>query len=67
MLMFELVLGCLNFLSPCNFVMQPQLGPFFVLKFARSQGFGARFLQPFPKSLMRGKYYSKTKWHKNSR
>ena len=36
---------------------RPQLGPFFVLKFVRSRGFGARFLQPFPKSLVTRKYY----------
>ena len=43
------------------FVTQSQLGPFFVLKFVRSRGFGARFLQPFPKSLVTVKYYSNTK------
>ena len=46
----------------CILVMRPQLAPFFVLKFARSRGFGARFLQPFPKSLVTVKYDSNTKW-----
>ena len=44
-----------------------QLGPFFVLKFARSRGFGARFLQPLPKSLVTLKYFSNTKMAVNSR
>ena len=36
----------------------PNWGLFFVLKFVRSRGFGARFLQSFPKSLVTVKYYS---------
>ena len=32
-------------------VTRPQLGPFLVLKFVRSRGFGVRFLQLFPESL----------------
>ena len=46
---------------------RPQLGPFFVLKFVRSRVFGARFLQPFPNSLVTVKYYSNTKMAVNSR
>ena len=46
---------------------RPQLGPLFVLKFVRSRGFGARFLQPFPRSLVTVKYYSNTKMAVNSR
>ena len=38
-------------------VARPRLGPFFVLKFVRSRGFEARFLQPFPKPLVTVKYY----------
>ena len=49
---------CSHFQS--NFT-RSQLGPFFVLKFVRSWGFGARFLQPFPKSLVTVKAYSNTK------
>ena len=48
-------------------VTRPQLGPFFVLKFVRSWGFGARFLQPLPKSLVTVKYFSNTKMAVNSR
>ena len=48
-------------------VAKPQLGPFFVLKFVRSRGFGARFLQPFPKSLVTVKAYSNTKMAVNGR
>ena len=46
---------------------RPQLGPFFVLKFVRSRGLGARFLHPFLKSLVTVKYYSNTKMAVNSR
>ena len=48
-------------------ITRPQLGPFFVLKFVRSQGLGARFLQPFPKSLVTVKAYSNTELAINSR
>ena len=41
---------------------RPQLGPFFVLKFVRSRGFGARFLQPFPKSVVTVEYYANIKY-----
>ena len=50
-----------------RFFTRPQLGPFFVLKFVRSRGVGARFLQPFPESLVTVKYYSNTKMAVNSR
>ena len=42
-------------------VTRSQLEPFFVLKFVRSRALGARFLQPFPRSLVTVKYYSHTK------
>ena len=44
-----------------------QLGPFFVLKFVRSRVLGARFLRPFPKSLVTEKCDSNTKLAVNSR
>ena len=43
------------------------IGAFFVLKFVRSRGFGARFLQPFPESLATIQYDSNTKMAVNSR
>ena len=48
-------------------VTRPQLGPFFVLKFVRSRGFGARFLQPLPKLLVTVTHFSNTKMAVNSR
>ena len=50
-----------------TFFTRPQLGPFFVLKFVRSWGFGARFLQPFPKALVTVKHYLNTKMAVNGR
>ena len=48
-------------------ITRPQLGPFFVLKFVRSRVLGAKFLQPFPKSLVAVKCYSSTKIAVNGR
>ena len=42
---------------PGNIYVAPIGAFFFVLKFVRSRGVGARFLQPFPKSLVTIKYY----------
>ena len=50
----------------CTYYAAP-IGAFFVLKFVRSQGSGARFLQPPPKSLVTVKYFSNTKMTVNSR
>ena len=44
--------------SENKFLMRPELGPSFVLKFVRSRVLRARFLQPFPKSLVTVKYSS---------
>ena len=48
-------------LSQSCMLRGPHWGLVYVLKFVRSRGFGARFLQPFPKSLETAKYYSSTK------
>ena len=53
--------------SKTHWLTRPQLGPFFVLKFVRSRGLAARFLQPLPKSLVTGKYFSNTKMAVNGR
>ena len=45
----------------------PNWGLFFVLKFVRSRVLGARFLQPFPRSLVTVEYLSHTKMAVNSR
>ena len=42
-------------------ITRPQLGPFFCPEIRAFAGFGARFLQPFSKSLVALKYYSNTK------
>ena len=43
----------------------PNWGLFFVLKFVRSQVWGARFPQPFPKHLVTVKYLLwGTRWYK---
>ena len=43
------------------------IGAFFCLEIRASTGFGARFLQPFPKSLVTIKYFLNTKMAINSR
>ena len=42
------------------------IGAFFCPEIRAFMGFGARFLQPFPKSLVTVKYYSSTKVAVNS-
>ena len=43
------------------------IGAFFCPEIRAFPGLGARFLQPFPKSLVTVKYYSNTKMAVNSR
>ena len=47
-------------------VTRPQLGPFFCPEIRAFTGFGTRFLQPFPKSLVTVKHHSNTKMAVNS-
>ena len=51
--------GSLHYTAP--------IGAFFCPEIRAFKGFGARFLQPIPKSLVTVKHYSNTKMAVNSR